>query len=101
VDLTGFHFSSSCLEICRNQSIGIATNILYQRFEARGIAGFSGFSADASNLSNRGKDSATGIGARIGWAGKFFDQRLTLGANYSSKINAIALIDIVDYLLNR
>ncbi|AXY58094.1 long-chain fatty acid transporter [Acinetobacter chinensis] len=70
------------------QSIGIATNILYQRFEARGIGGFAGYSADGANLSNRGKDSSTGIGARIGWAGHFFDERLTLGANYSSKIDA-------------
>lgn len=71
-----------------HQSIGIATNILYQRFEARGIGGFAGYSADGANLSNRGKDSSTGIGARIGWAGHFFDERLTLGANYSSKIDA-------------
>ena len=89
VDLTQVFITPAVAwKYAENQSIGIATNILYQRFEARGIAGFSGFSADASNLSNRGKDSATGIGARIGWAGKFFDQRLTLGANYSSKINA-------------
>ncbi len=71
-----------------HQSIGIASNILYQRFEAKGISGFGAFSQDASSLSNRGHDSSTGIGARVGWAGQFFDDRLTLGANYSSKIKA-------------
>ena len=71
-----------------HQSIGIASNILYQRFEAKGINGFAGFSQDGSSLSNRGHDSSTGIGARIGWAGQFYHDRLTLGANYSSKIKA-------------
>lgn len=89
VDLTQVFISPVVSwKYAENQSVGIATNILYQRFEARGISGFSGYSADGSNLSNRGKDDATGIGARIGWAGNFFDDRLTLGANYSSKINA-------------
>ncbi|KAF5278716.1 hypothetical protein FQR65_LT15523 [Abscondita terminalis] len=55
---------------------------------ARGIQGFAGFSSDASNLSNRGKQSATGLGARVGWSGIFFNDRLTLGASYASKINA-------------
>ncbi|UTO19792.1 outer membrane protein transport protein [Acinetobacter sp. Z1] len=70
-----------------NQSIGIATNILYQRFEAKGISGFAPFSSDAQKLSNQGKDSATGIGVRIGWSAKLNDV-VTVGANYSSKIEA-------------
>lgn len=89
VDLTQAFISPAVSwKYANNQSIGVATNILYQRFEARGLSGFAGFSADGANLSNRGKDSSTGIGARIGWAGTFFDEHLTLGANYSSKINA-------------
>ena len=89
VDLSQIFISPAVAwKYSENQSIGIATNILYQRFEAKGIQGFAGFSADGRNLSNRGKDSATGIGARIGWSGKFYDDRLTLGAEYSSKIKA-------------
>lgn len=89
VDLTQAFISPAVSwKYAKNQSIGVATNILYQHFEARGLSGFAGFSADGANLSNRGKDSSTGIGARIGWAGTFFDEHLTLGANYSSKINA-------------
>ena len=89
VDLTQAFISPAVSwKYAKNQSIGVATNILYQRFEARGLSGFAGLSADGANLSNRGKDSSTGIGARIGWAGTFFDEHLTLGANYSSKINA-------------
>lgn len=70
-----------------NQSIGVATNILYQRFEAKGISGFAPFSSDAQKLSNQGKDSATGIGVRVGWSAKLNDV-VTVGANYSSKIEA-------------
>ena len=71
-----------------HQSIGVAANFLYQQFEAKGINGFAGFSQDGENLSNKGHDSSTGIGARIGWSGQFLEDRLTLGASYSSKINA-------------
>lgn len=89
VDLTQVFVSPAVSwKYAANQSVGVATNILYQRFEARGIQGFAGFSSDASNLSNRGKQSATGLGARVGWSGIFFNNRLTLGASYASKINA-------------
>lgn len=71
-----------------NQSIGLGANFLYQRFEAKGIQAFAAQSVDATSLSNNGKDSATGLGAKIGWSGRFFNDKLTLGANYSSKINA-------------
>lgn len=89
VDLTQVFVSPAVSwKYAANQSVGVATNILYQRFEASGIQGFAGFSSDASNLSNRGKQSATGLGARVGWSGIFFNDRLTLGASYASKINA-------------
>lgn len=71
-----------------NQSLGLGANFLYQRFEAKGIQAFAAQSVDGSHLSNNGKDSATGLGAKIGWAGRFFNDQLTLGANYSSKIDA-------------
>lgn len=71
-----------------NQSVAVASNIMYQQFEAKGIDGFAQLSQDSSNLSNRGKDSSTGIGFKLGWSGQFFDDQLTLGAKYSSKVKA-------------
>lgn len=89
VDLMQVFISPSVAwKYAENQSIGIATNFLYQRFEAKGISGFAGMSQDPSHLSNQGKDSSTGIGVKIGWAGHFFNDQLTLGAKYSSKIEA-------------
>ncbi|MHA3080350.1 OmpP1/FadL family transporter [Acinetobacter sp. ANC 5502] len=72
-----------------NQSIALAANILYQRFQAKGIGGnvFGGFSQDKNAMSDRGNDDSTGVGARIGWSAKVND-RLTVGATYASKIHA-------------
>lgn len=72
-----------------NQSIALAANILYQRFKAQGFDGdvFGGVSANQAAISNRGNDDSYGVGARIGWSAKPTDQ-LTVGASYSSKIDA-------------
>lgn len=71
-----------------HQSIGIASKFLYQEFSAKGISGFSAFSANGQNLSNNGTDSSTGVGFQIGWSGKFIDDHLIFGLNYASKIKA-------------
>ena len=89
VDLTQAFISPAIAwKYSDKQSIAVATNILYQQFEAKGISGFGAFSSDGDHLSDRGKDSSTGIGLRVGWAAKLFEDKLTLGANYSSKIDA-------------
>ena len=89
VDLTQVFLTPSVAwKYADNQSIGIATNFLYQRFEAKGISGFAGMSQNQNQLSNQGKDSSTGIGVTAGWAGRFFNDQLTLGAKYRSKIEA-------------
>lgn len=88
VDLAQIFISPSVAwRYSENQSIGISTNILYQRFEAKGISGFAPFSVDGQKLSNNGKDSATGIGVKVGWSAKLNDV-VTVGANYASKIDA-------------
>ncbi|MDH4284458.1 MAG: outer membrane protein transport protein, partial [Gallionellaceae bacterium] len=73
-------------KINETNSIGISPLLGYQRFKAEGLQAFSGFSADANNLTNKGYDSATGYGVRIGWLGKVNDA-ISLGAAYSTKIN--------------
>lgn len=70
-------------------SIGAAANLAYQRFEAKGISVFNGFSGDAANLSDRGTDSSTGVGVRLGWLGEPV-RGLNVGASWSSKINTSA-----------
>ncbi len=76
-------------EYAENQSVALAANILYQRFQAKGFDGdvFGSVSTDQSKLSHGGHDDSTGVGARIGWSAKVND-KLTVGATYSSKIDA-------------
>ncbi len=72
-------------KVNENNSVGISPLLGYQRFKAEGLQAFTGFSADAANLTNKGYDSATGYGVRIGWQGKV-SEMVTLGAAYSTKM---------------
>jgi long-chain fatty acid transport protein len=69
-----------------NNSVGVSPLIGYQRFKAEGLSAFQSLSNDASNLTDRGYDSATGFGVRIGWLGKV-SNAVSIGAAYSSEIS--------------
>jgi long-chain fatty acid transport protein len=66
-------------------SLGLALNIAYQRFEARGIAPFAGFSASPDHVSDQGTDTSIGAGLRLGWSGTLAPG-LRLGATWASKV---------------
>jgi long-chain fatty acid transport protein len=66
------------------QSLGLAVNLAWQRFAAKGIGLFGGFSQDSAALSNRGNDDSTGAGVRLGWLGSF-GPYLKIGATWQSK----------------
>lgn len=72
-------------KIDSNNAIGVAPLLAYQRFYANGLDAFAPYSLYPQNLTNRGDDSATGSGVRIGWQAKVSDA-VTLGAAYSSKV---------------
>src|SRR5450830_739317 len=69
-----------------SHTVGVALNVAYQRFEAKGIGFFSGFSSAPGNVSDQGTDSSTGTGVRLGWTGKVMPT-LTLGATWASRIS--------------
>ena len=58
----------------------------YQQFEAKGLGSFAGYSSDPANLSNRGKDTSTGFGVKLGITGEV-SPGLTLAASYQSKMS--------------
>jgi len=60
-------------EFTDNQAIGFSPLIAYQRFEAKGLGAFEGFSSDPSALTNNGTDDAWGYGFQIGWQGGITD----------------------------
>lgn len=68
-------------------SFGAGVNLLYQRFEAKGIGIFGAFSQEPGSVSNRGTDTSSGVGLRLGWTGQLTSQ-LTAGLTWSSKIEA-------------
>ncbi len=65
-------------------AFGVSLNLAYQRFKAQGLNPFAGFSSDPANLTDRGYDSSTGWGVRIGWTGQV-TSAVTLGATYQTK----------------
>jgi long-chain fatty acid transport protein len=69
-----------------SNSIGVSPLFVYQRFSADGLQAFAGLSNDGLAPSNKGHDSSTGWGVRLGWQGKVTDS-VTLGATYSPKID--------------
>ena len=68
-----------------DHSVGASLIFAYQTFKAHGLANFAGFSSDPSNLSDRGDDTSTGFGAKLGWQGKVAPA-VTLGASYQTKM---------------
>jgi long-chain fatty acid transport protein len=73
-------------------SVGATVLLAYQQFKAQGLQsfdnapGFPPFTGAPGSVTNRGNDSATGAGMRLGYMGKLNDA-LTLGASYSSEIH--------------
>jgi len=65
-------------------SIGVSLNLVYQTFSATGLQAFAGMSSNPAALTNTGKDSSTGVGLRLGWAGEL-TPTLTMGATYQPK----------------
>jgi len=73
------------MKINKDHSLGASIVLAHQRFGATGLQAFSGFSMSPGDVTNRGNDTTTGWGVRLGWTGQVSDN-VTLGATYASKI---------------
>lgn len=47
-------------------AVGASAIVAYQSFEAKGLSRFGGYSVDGNNLSDKGKDTSTGYGFKVG-----------------------------------
>lgn len=65
-------------------AVGVSPLLVYQRFKASGLQGFVPMSGDPSHVTDQGYDSSTGMGVRLGYAGKPSDS-LTIGASWSPR----------------
>lgn len=72
-----------------NQSIGIAPQIAFQRFAAKGLQAFAntpGLSADPGSVTNNGHEMSHGVGVRVGYFARITPE-FSVGAAYASKIS--------------
>ena len=67
-------------------AIGVSLNFVYQTFEAKGLNAFAAASTDSNNLTDRGKDSTTGAGIKLGWNGKLSDT-VNVGLSWASRVH--------------
>ncbi len=87
VDLTQLFISPTySVKISPQHALGISLNLAYQRFKAEGLQNFdnAGFSAAPGFVTNKGYDSSTGYGLRIGWLGEL-TPKLSVGATYQTQ----------------
>lgn len=68
-------------------SVGLTINVGVQRFRVQGLENFNNAISSVSpgNVTNRGCDYAAGVGATIGWLGRFCDW-LSVGISYQTQI---------------
>ena len=86
VDLCQLFVSTTyAKKIAQKHAFGISAILAYQRFEAKGLEMFAGYSSDANHLTNNGHDDSYGYGARIGYLGKIFPN-IKFGLSYQTKI---------------
>ena len=72
------------MKINKDHAFGVAINLAYQTFEAKGINGFAGISSNSAALSDNGADSSTGFGFSLGYIGQLSPD-FSLGVNYRSR----------------
>lgn len=73
------------MKVSQHNAVGFSLNVAWQRFKATGLQNFAtaSSSADPSNVTDRGYDSAFGAGFRVGWLGQV-NSRFSVGATYQS-----------------
>lgn len=72
------------MKLDQDNSIGVALNLAYQQFSAKGLYAFGQISNNPGALTNNGTDYSTGFGARIGWTGRLTPD-ITAGATYQTR----------------
>lgn len=81
---------SIAYKVNKTHTIGASIVLAGQYFRAEGLEAFSdlGFTLvnDGSGLTGEGWSHSFGAGIRLGWLGKFQDDRLNVGVNYSSRV---------------
>lgn len=94
VDLTQLVVAPTlAYKLAPQHALGVSLLLGYQRFKASGLqafdnpgGGFPDFTSAPGRVTNNGYDSATGVGLRLGYLGRFADV-VSLGVAYAPKMN--------------
>ncbi|MBU1099540.1 MAG: outer membrane protein transport protein [Bacteroidetes bacterium] len=81
-----FFGATFAMEVAPNHSLGVTGLFGFQRFAAKGLTAFMGFSSSPMNLTGNRWSTSTGFGARLGYMGKFSDV-ISFGASYQTKMS--------------
>ncbi len=81
--LAGFTYARQFGE---RHSIGITPIAALQRIRIEGLEPFTALSVEPGSVTGKGYDYSYGGGVRVGWQGRFFDERLMFGASYQSRL---------------
>lgn len=79
-------------KVAPHHAIGASLLLGYQRFKAEGLQafdnapGFPAFTQSPGHVTNRGYDSSTGVGIRLGYFGQV-TERVTIGAAYAPRMH--------------
>ncbi|MDP3584458.1 MAG: outer membrane protein transport protein [Thiobacillus sp.] len=78
---------SVAYQVVPDHTLGVSLNLAAQRFKAKGLGQFVSFgiTSDNKHMTNNGYDYSYGGGVRLGWLGKFADDRVSVGATWASK----------------
>jgi long-chain fatty acid transport protein len=80
---------TAAFRINKENYVGASLVLGIQQFRAFGLDYFANFTTTGlftPYLSNNGNDWSYGGGVRLGWMGQFFDDKLSLGLSYTSRI---------------
>ena len=79
---------SIAYKLNEQQTAGASLVMAMQLFESWGLKAFEqlNLAVTQDNLSNMGTDFSYGGGIRLGWQGKFLNNDLIVGINYSSRV---------------
>ncbi len=91
IDLSQLFISPTLsIKLDDKNTLGVAINLVYQRFEANGLSDFCGLKpsgcapSPTAGLTDQGYDDSFGAGFRIGWIGQLSDT-VTAGFTYQPK----------------
>ncbi len=88
------------VEFADKHSIGIMPIFVYQTFEAQGVGSFAPFSSDPTKLSDNGKSTSTGYGAKVGYLGRFTDM-FSFGISYQTEMSMDEFADYAGLFAER